>query len=138
MPVIFNHPSPLNSPGFIFWQKFIKWQRQIDIVLAPLDLTQASFSILAITGWLSQNNSHISTQYVRQKVVVDMSGMQKMQVSLILQGLKKKKLILMTPYLMDLREQQIELTPEGIDTLAKAIVLVEQVDQKFLVESDYK
>lgn len=135
MPDIFTHASPVESPGFKFWQTFLKWQRQIDIVLAPLNLTQTSFSILAVIGWLSQTNSRISTQHVRQKVIVDMSGMPKMQVSLILKRLNKKKLILITPYLLDLREQQIELTQEGIDTLAKAIVLVEEVDKEFLVKN---
>lgn len=86
---IFTHTSPVESIGFRFWQTFIKWQRQIDIVLAPLDLTQPSFSILALIGWQLQQNISISSQHVRQKVIVDMSGMPKMQVSLILQRLKK-------------------------------------------------
>lgn len=134
MPDIFTHSSPMESPGFRFWQTFLKWQHQIDIILAPLNLTQPSFSILAIIGWQSQKNLPISTKYVRQKVIVDMSGMPKMQVSLTLQRLKKKNLIKIIPYPLDLREQQVELTQEGVDTLSKAIVLVEKVDNCFLVK----
>ncbi|AZB89902.1 hypothetical protein DKE41_001035 [Acinetobacter pittii] len=121
---IFTHTSPVESIGFRFWQTFIKWQRQIDIVLAPLDLTQPSFSILALIGWQLQQNISISSQHVRQKVIVDMSGMPKMQVSLILQRLKKSKLITISPYPLDLREQQVQLTDEGLAVLRKAITLV--------------
>ncbi|MGB9038184.1 MAG: MarR family transcriptional regulator [Acinetobacter calcoaceticus] len=135
-PDIFTHASPMESPGFRFWQTFIKWQRQIDIILAPLDLTQPSFSILAIIGWQLQQNISISNKYVRQKVIVDMSGMPKMQVSLILQRLKKSKLISISPYPLDLREQQVELTQAGLIALSKAIVLVEEVDKKILSKKD--
>lgn len=134
MPDIFNYASPMESPGFRFWQKFIKWQHQIDLALAPLNLTQPTFSILAIIAWLSQENSTLATKYVRQKVVVDMSGMQKMQISLILQRLNKNNLIKILPYPLDLREKQLELTPKGIDILKKAIILVENIDIKYLVD----
>ncbi|MEH1711480.1 MarR family winged helix-turn-helix transcriptional regulator [Acinetobacter pittii] len=133
---IFTHTSPVESIGFRFWQTFIKWQRQIDIVLAPLDLTQPSFSILALIGWQLQQNISISSQHVRQKVIVDMSGMPKMQVSLILQRLKKSKLITISPYPLDLREQQVQLTDEGLAVLRKAITLVEEVDNKTLSQEN--
>ncbi|ODL91680.1 hypothetical protein AXH23_14225 [Acinetobacter pittii] len=126
----------MESIGFRFWQTFIKWQRQIDIVLAPLDLTQQNFSILALIGWQLQQNVSISTPYIRQKVIVEMSGMPKMQVSLILQRLKKSKLITISPYPLDLREQQVELTDEGLDLLRKAITLVEEVDNKTLSQEN--
>ncbi len=130
---VFTFTSPMQSPGFRFWQVFLKWQRKVDLVLAPFNLTQPSFSILAITGWLSeQNKSTISSTKVRQKVIVDMSGMPKMQVSLILQRLKKNQLIQISPYPFDLREQQVELTQFGGETLEKTIRLVEQMDQKYL------
>ena len=129
----FTHESPMQSPGFRFWQLFLKWQRKVDFVLVPFNLTQPSFSILAIIGWQAeQNKAAASSKQVRQKIVVDMSGMQKMQVSLILQRLKKNGLIKITPFPLDLREQQIELTSQGEDILAKTIVLVEQVDKKYL------
>ena len=97
--------SPMQSPG---------WQRKVDLVLTPFNLTQPSFSILTIVGWQAkQNIASVSSSHVRQKVVVDMSGMPKMQVSLILQHLKKSKLINISPYPLDLREQQVELTRDG-------------------------
>lgn len=135
-PNIFTHTSPMESIGFRFWQTFIKWQRQIDIVLAPLDLTQPNFSILAIIGWQLQQSVSISNPYIRQKVIVEMSGMPKMQVSLILQRLKKSKLITLSAYPLDLREQQVKLTDEGLDVLRKAIALVEEVDNKTLSQEN--
>jgi DNA-binding MarR family transcriptional regulator len=101
--------------------------------LTPFNLTQPSFSILTIVGWQAkQNIASVSSSHVRQKVVVDMSGMPKMQVSLILQRLKKSKLINISPYLLDLREQQVELTRDGKERLAKTICLVEVIDEKYL------
>ncbi|EJB0230113.1 TPA: hypothetical protein RUZ21_003409 [Vibrio cholerae] len=130
---VFTFTSPMQSPGFLFWQIFLKWQRKVDLVLAPFNLTQPSFSILAITGWLAeQNKATISSAQVRQKVIVDMSGMPKMQVSLILQRLNKSQLVKISPYPLDRREKLVELSSLGEETLTKTIRLVEMVDQEYL------
>lgn len=121
------YDSPGSSPGFRFWQDFIKWQSNIDTVLIPFNLTQPSFSILAITGWMSLNNDE-----VRQKMVVQESGMDKMQVSLILQRLLKNKYVDIKQFEHDKRERIVQITDDGKMILSKTIPLVEEVDLKYV------
>lgn len=128
-----EYPNPMDSPGFRFWQTFLNWQRRIDVVLAPYDLTQPSFSLLAISAWLS-DESHKATQQraVRQKIIVEMSRLSKMQVSQLLQRLSNSGLVTVEPYELDRRERLIELTEKGWSILRKTIVLVEATDREFL------
>ncbi|MCC4107169.1 MarR family winged helix-turn-helix transcriptional regulator [Serratia ureilytica] len=131
----FSHCSPMESPGFRFWQTFLRWQRQIDLALAPYHLTQQSFSILAVIGWLSKQNYQATLDgAVRQKMIVEKSGVQKMQISLLLRKLEQEQLITVQPFLLDRRERLITLTPHGLRTLKKAVPLVEQEDKRFLTK----
>ncbi|EJR1734657.1 MarR family transcriptional regulator [Salmonella enterica] len=131
--LLFSHSSPMESPGFRFWQTFLQWQRQIDIALAPYNLTQQSFSILAVIGWLSkQNYQTTQNDAVRQKMIVEKSGVQKMQISLLLRKLEQGQLITVQPFLLDRRERLITLTPQGFRTLKEALPLVEKEDKRFL------
>ncbi|SMB45817.1 putative Uncharacterized HTH-type transcriptional regulator YdcH [Serratia proteamaculans] len=131
----FSHSSPMESPGFRFWQTFLQWQRQIDIALTPYNLTQQSFSILAVIGWLSRQN-YLATQdrTVRQKMIVEKSGVQKMQISLILRKLEQGQMITVQPFLLDRRERLITLTPYGVRILKEALPLVEKEDKRFLTK----
>ncbi|CAI2467634.1 hypothetical protein V2T44_18270 [Serratia ficaria] len=129
----FSHSSPMESPGFRFWQTFLQWQKQIDIALAPYNLTQQSFSILAVIGWLSKQNYLVTgDSAVRQKMIVEKSGVQKMQISLILRKLEQGQLIAVRPFLLDRRERLITLTPHGVRMLKEALPLVEKEDRRFL------
>lgn len=119
----YEHASPSQSPGFRFWQAFIVWQKQIDKELLQHNLNQLSFSILAISGWIS-----LEQDEVRQKVIVDMSGMDKMQVSLILQRLVKNGFVKIKPYEQDKRERIVKLTSSGKMALQKSIPIVEKID----------
>lgn len=128
-----EYPSPMDSPGFRFWQTFLNWQRRIDVVLAPYDLTQPSFSLLAISAWLSDESRKATQQRaVRQKIIVEMSRLSKMQVSQLLQRLNNSGLVTVEPYELDRRERLIELTEKGWSILRKTIVLVEATDREFL------
>lgn len=132
---IFSHRSPMDSPGFRFWQTFLQWQRQIDIALAPYNLTQQSFSILAVIGWLSEQNYQATqNSAVRQKMIVEKSCVQKMQISLLLRKLEQGQLITVQPFLLDRRERLITLTPHGLRMLKEAIPLVEKEDKRFLTK----
>ncbi len=128
-----KHKNPMVSPGFRFWQTFLSWQRQIDVALAPYDLTQPSFSILAILGWLSDRNYAATQQFaVRQKVIVEMAQLSNIQVSQLLQRLATGGLIGAIPYELDRRERQFEMTEKGRELLRKAIEIVEIKDKVLL------
>lgn len=132
-----KYKSPLESPGFKFWQAFLDWQRQIDTALVPYHLTQASFSLLAVTAWLSEENYKLTTQRtVRQKVIVEMSSLNKMQVSQLLKKLLRIQLITIEPFELDRREHLVSLTVSGWEVLKKSVVIVEKIDQNLLPEID--
>jgi DNA-binding MarR family transcriptional regulator len=128
-----THKGPQDSVGFRFWQAFLSWQRSVDVVLAPYDLTQPTFSILAIAGWLSEQN-RLATNHttVRQKIIVEMSQLPKMQVSQLLQRLLTSGLIQVEPYSMDRRERLVVLTPKGWTLLKTTMPLVEATDRETL------
>ncbi|CNI17229.1 MULTISPECIES: MarR family winged helix-turn-helix transcriptional regulator [Yersinia] len=129
----FTHNAPMDSRGFRCLQMFQQWQRRIDIILSPYSLTQQSFSILAMCGWLSEKNYRATKCIaVRQKVLVEMSGIPKMQVSLNLRRLEHNNLITVQPFLPDRRERIIALTDLGICTLNDTLILVEEEDQRLL------
>ncbi|SFU92480.1 DNA-binding transcriptional regulator, MarR family [Aliiroseovarius crassostreae] len=125
--------TPTQSPGFRFWQTFLNWQKNIDMVLAPYDLTQPAFALLAVSAWLSEQNKAATGQsFVRQKVVTEMAQLNKMQVSQLLKRLQAGDLVSITNYEMDRREKLISLTQKGWETLEKTVPLVEDVDRKAL------
>lgn len=127
------YDSPMKSPGFSFWQTFLSWQRRIDTVLAPYNLTQPSFSILAVSAWLAKQNYKITKSYaVRQKVIVEMSQINKMHVSQLLRRLADRGLITISPFEHDRREHIVELTPEGWEVLKQTIEIVEKADREQL------
>ncbi|KPN61546.1 DNA-binding transcriptional regulator, MarR family [Aliiroseovarius crassostreae] len=128
-----EYTSPMDSPGFWFWQAFLSWQKQIDVALAPYDLTQPSFSVLAITAWLSAENHRVTNQRtVRQKIIVEITKLNKMQVSQLLQRLVGSGLVTVEPYELDRRERLVGLTEKGWDILRKTVVLVENTDRDLL------
>ncbi|KZL23787.1 MarR family winged helix-turn-helix transcriptional regulator [Pseudovibrio sp. WM33] len=128
-----EYTSPMDSPGFWFWQTFLSWQKQIDVALAPYDLTQPSFSVLAITAWLSAENHRITNQRtVRQKIIIEITKLNKMLVSQLLQRLVGNGLVAVEPYELDRRERLVGLTEKGWDILRKTVVLVENIDRDFL------
>ena len=125
--------TPMQSPGFRFWQTFLNWQKSIDLVLAPYDLTQPSFAVLAVSAWLSEQNRAATGQsHVRQKVVTEMAQLNKMQVSQLLKRLQTGDLVSIANYELDRREKLISLTLKGWETLGKTVPLVEEVDRETL------
>lgn len=124
--------GPSQSIGFLFWQTFLQWQRECDVLLAPYNLTQPGFSILAIAAWLGREQDG-----VRQKQIANVAGIQKMHLSQILNRLIGKGFLETQISEQDRRENIIYLTPLGLETLKSTITLVEAKDREMLGEDPH-
>lgn len=119
-------PEPRESPGFLLWRNFMRWQRELNNRLRPLGLTQPQFAIFAVCGWLTRN-----AQEVTQQEVADFLELDRMHISQILTRLEQNGLIERLATTTDLRTKQIRLTTVGDGLLVRAMPIVEEFDRTF-------
>ena len=123
---ISNAGSPAESRGFRIWSSFLAWQRAINDVLRPHDLTQTQFSLLASIGWLTRTGAAIT-----QQDIAAFSGMKKMNISRVLANLETIGLVSRTSMPQDARAKHIALTHSGSVKLQETLPLVETADDIF-------
>ena len=121
--------KPQQSPGFRLWQTFLTWQRELNLVLQPLGLTQPQFSLLAVVGWLTRDRTAI-----KQQDIADFMQMERMHVSQVVRKLEKIGYVERSASVEDGRVQLIQLTQSGVSKLEEALPLVEATDVKFFSE----
>ncbi len=119
------YKTPEESPGYLLWHVSTVWRRSIEAVLKPLNLTHPQFVVLATLAWLTKDGAQVSQATVAQKVGLDPNT-----TSQIIRGLEKKK-FLKRLHSIDERSKNPTVTPEGADTLKKALPAVEQADTLF-------
>lgn len=117
---------PNDSPGFVLWSRFMRWQRELNVELRPLGLTQPQFAILAVCGWLSREGREVTQQHV-----VDFLDLDRMHVSQILSRLESAGLVSRQTSPSDARAKAVTLTAAGRMRLAQSMPLVEAFDQRF-------
>ena len=100
--------GPEESPGFLMWQTTMSWQRVINSVLAPLDLTHVQFVLLACASWLSSGGSTINQAQLAAQARVDVK-----MASDVLRKLEAKNLIKRISDPIDTRAKLIEVTKTG-------------------------
>ena len=120
------YEGPKNSPGFRFWQSFLNWQHQLNILLKTLDMTQPQFAILAICGWLNDK-----CKIFNQQDISKLTNMDRMHISQIISRLEMKGFIEKKVNPQDLRTNLISITDTGQQQLSLAIPIVEKFDKEF-------
>ena len=120
--------GPKLSPGFTLWHDFMRWQRELNARLRPLELTQPQFAVLAVCAWLARDG-HEVTQYA----VVDFLGMDRMHISQIASRLELSGLIERKKATTDIRAKHVRLTEKGRKLLAQAMPVVEEFDRAFFL-----
>lgn len=118
--------EPKFSPGFTLWRDFMRWQRELNARLRPLDLTQPQFAVLAVCAWLSREGKKVT-----QQEMVDFLGMDRMHISQIATRLERSELIERRMASTDLRAKHVEVTEKGRTLLEKAMPIVEEFDRAF-------
>ncbi len=117
--------GPEQSPGFLLWRASLEWRRSIDACLAPLELTQPQFVVLAGTSWLTRNGEVVSQAHVARHVGMDPNTM-----SQVLRGLERRRFLTRRVSPSDPAKHP-RLTPRGQGLLSRALSSVESADAAF-------
>lgn len=120
------YAGPFESPGFVLWRDFMRWQRGLNAVLKTFDLTQPQFAVLAVSGWLTREGQKVTQQDVAEFLKLD-----RMHISQIATRLERSGLIRRQASTTDLRSKVVTLTPDGHEKLALTMPVVEAFDQTF-------
>jgi len=124
------YAGPSASPGFRLWREFLDWQRQLNVLLKPLGLTQPQFAILAVCGWLTRDCEQIT-----QHSIANFTGMDRMHISQIVSRLERDGLIEKRIDPQDQRANLLSLSKEGLAQLRIAMPVVEAFDTAFFVKT---
>ena len=122
--------GPLQSPGFVLWRDFMRWQRELNGLLKPYGLTQPQFAVLACCAWITREDDA-----VQQTKLVETLGLDKMHVSQVVGRLEDAGLLLRKGAREDLRVKQLSLSEKAQELLAKCFPIVERHDAGFFAEA---
>lgn len=117
--------APEKAVGFVLWRVVHRYQREVDRVLDPLDLTHLQFTTLTMAAWLAR-----SGEPVPQAQLAEFSDIHPMQLSLMLKALEGKGLITRMQDSRDARAKNVEMTDAGVDALRHALPLVIAVQER--------
>jgi len=118
--------SAQESPGFLLWQVYLLWKRNIEACLESFDLTHIQFVLLAGLSYLQRNNADVTQVELALFIQCDVT-----MTSQVLRTLEKKKFIERYQKVGDERAKYPKLTNEGLKILKSALEQVELVDENF-------
>ncbi len=119
-------PRPQDSYGFRLWHVLHAWQRRVERILAPLDLTHMQFVVLSITWWLESNGETPS-----QSRIAGFGKIDRMTLSNVLRLLEDKEYVERRPHPDDPRANWVSLTRSGQATMAEAKRIVCETQDAF-------
>jgi DNA-binding MarR family transcriptional regulator len=117
--------APENAVGFVLWRVVVRYQREVDRALAPLDLTNLQFVTLALTAWFAR-----SGDAANQSALARFGGIHPMQISHMMKALESKEFVIRKRSTSDIRAKEVELTRKGLTVLRKALPKVIEVQQR--------
>ena len=117
--------APENAVGFVLWRVVVRYQREIDRALAPLDLTNLQFVTLTLAAWFSR-----SGEPVNQSELARFGGIHPMQISLMLKTLEGKDFVSRRRSPSDTRAKHVEITRKGVAVLREALPAAIEVQRR--------
>jgi DNA-binding MarR family transcriptional regulator len=121
--------APENAVGFVLWRLVHRYVREIDRVMAPLDLTHLQFTTLALAAWLGR-----SGEAIPQSELSRAGDIHPMQISLMLKALEAKRLIARPRSQGDTRAKTVEVTQAGLTALRRALPIAIGVQREMFGE----
>lgn len=118
--------DPDDSPGFLLWHVTLRWQRDIAVALAPMDLTHVQFVLLATTWWLNYHGENPN-----QLALARQAGTDVKMTSQVLRKLEAKGLIRRDVDTADTRARRLHVTNRGCELATQALTAVESADAEF-------
>ena len=117
--------APENAVGFVLWRVVVRYQREVDRELAPLDLTNLQFVTLALTAWFGRSGDPVN-----QSELARSGGIHPMQISHMLKALEAKDFVARRRSTTDTRSKNVEITRSGLTVLRRALPLVIAIQQQ--------
>ena len=117
--------SPESAVGFVLWRVVHRYQREVDRLLAPIDLTHLQFTTLILVAWLGRQGDPVS-----QSTLARFGEIQPMQVSHMLKTLEAKGMVARARIAEDVRAKHVEATTAGLKALRRALPVVIDVQQR--------
>jgi len=117
--------APENAVGFVLWRLVVRYQREVDRALTPLELTNLQFVTLALTAWLGRTG-----EAVTQSELARYSGIHPMQVSHMMKTLESKGFISRKRSKLDVRAKRVEVSRKGLNVIRRALPTVIKVQQR--------
>lgn len=114
-----SYPDPDASPGYQLWLVSNLWQRKVRAILEPLELTHTQFVVLAVVGWLDEEDAPVT-----QAAVARRAGIDEMMTSQVVRTLEDRELLERGKHPTDARARTLALTPSGEETLISARTIV--------------
>ena len=118
--------DPEQSPGLLLWHVTLRWQREIAVALAPLDLTHVQFVLLATAWWLNSRDEDPNQLRLARQASTDVK-----MTSEVLRKLEAKGLITRTVDTADTRARKLRVTDGGAELAIRALAVVEAADAAF-------
>ena len=122
----FSVKSAEESSGFLLWQVTTLRQREIKKALEDVELSHASFVILASLLWFEEQNKETT-----QTTIINHTKLDKMTVSKNLKSLVSKGFVKRFENENDTRAKTIILEIQGKEMAIKAVKIVEKIDKDF-------
>ena len=103
----------------------MKWRVAVDRAVAPLGLTHAQYSLLASLYGMTRDGQQPS-----QRQLADHIGLEPIYVSKLARALEGAGLVERAGNPRDTRAVQLALTPDGVDVVKQAIVIVGALQER--------
>jgi DNA-binding MarR family transcriptional regulator len=116
-----------NNPGYLLWQVSTLWQRRLNQVLTPFNLSHAQFVLMAGLHQMAEKTN----AEVTQAALALFSGIDPMTTSKAVRLLESKGYVARKDSAVDHRAHALELTGEGRDILARAQEKVGKSEHQF-------
>jgi DNA-binding MarR family transcriptional regulator len=118
--------GPAASPGYLLWCVTLTWQRAVTAALRPLGVTHVQFVVLVSTWWLHEQGRGPSQVELARHTAIDVK-----MTSQVVRTLEGKGLLTRDPDPADARIRRLRPTDAGAALARRAVVVVEEVDQRF-------
>src|ERR1700694_2518911 len=108
-----------STVGYLVWRLSMKWRTAVDVVVSPLGLTHAQYSVLAPPRGMARSGVHPS-----QRELADHTGLDPIYISKLVRAMEGTGLIERSPDGHDARAVRLTVTRHGAGGADRAIARV--------------
>ncbi|TDC78666.1 MarR family transcriptional regulator [Actinomadura sp. 7K507] len=118
---------PPPPSGYLLWHLSLRWRVAMDRALSPLGLTHAQYAVVASLYSMERGGAKPS-----QRQLADFSGLEPMYVSRLARTLEAAGMLERRHNPADPRAVQMSLTQKGAETVAAAVGMVRDLEERHM------